>query len=249
MAKIRRSTLSIVILHVIATSIYFPLLWLIGGYFFKLWMISKGAYEIAAEMLYYVIMIKSYYLGIKYSLYHIESKVDIADPRKVARYSVILFSILAAGVNYAFYHYQGSVHLLRLVVSFGIVYMFHVLSVRFFYTLKSRGEERECTVFNQVVIVVANLSMLVSLLVTYVFLGFIGLYVELKEFAFGVQMFFVTAVAYYLYLGEQIPRKSLFVPFLYQEGEPKPIKKAVRLLLVTIPLNVILWGVVKGLVT
>jgi len=219
--------------HVISSSTLFPVFWLIAGSIGKAMLISKEIInETLANGIYYAIMLLLFYLGIKYSLYYINKKVIVTFPKQSAQQSIILFSILVIATNYGLYYFENSLNILRIFFSLVLIYMFSIMTKKYFDTL-DETEHIECTFVGQIIVLAANLSMFISIIVP------VGIISGINPLA----KYILLIIAFVVGLKTQIFNKT-FVPFFYKEGEPKPIKYALIVLAITLPLNVGLYFIV-----
>lgn len=230
--KIRRTTFGIVSSHIISTTMLFPLFWLIAGLLVKALLIqNKIILEPFVSFLYYLIMLSSYYLGIKYSLYFIDKKVEVALPEQSARQAIITFSTLVVVSNYALFYFQETIYIQRIVFSLLLIYMFSVITRKYFHSLE-KSDYIECKFFLQVIILIANFSVLISILMTYAIL---------HESHFAIRMILVSAFIPIMLIFSKVNIvDKIFIPFEYKTNEPKPIKKALITLGITIPVNMVL---------
>ena len=230
--KINRTTFGVVSSHIISTTMLFPLFWLIAGSLVKALLIqNKIILEPFVSFLYYFIMLGSYYLGIKYSLYFIDKKVAVALPEKSARQAIIVFSTLVVVSNYALFYFQETINVQRIMFSLLLLYMFAVMTKKYFDSIE-KPDYIECKFFSQVIILIANLSVLISILTTYAIL---------HESHFAVRMVLLSAFIPVMLIFSKINIvDKIFIPFEYKTNEPKPIKKAFITLGITMPVNIIL---------
>lgn len=232
-SKIKRTTFGVVSGHIISTTFLFPVFWIIVGSFAKFFLVEKGMLsESVAIWLYYAIMLGCFYLGIKYSLYYINKRVSVALPKQSGRQSIIVFTTLVIAVNIILFYYEKTVNFQRVIFGLLLIYMFAKLTKKYFNSLVE-VEYLECNFFSQIVILLANLSILI------VFLSFYAIIHELNP----IVDILVLAVVFYLASNVESFDK-IFVPFFYMPDEPRPIKKALFALLVTLPVNAILLSIV-----
>ena len=233
LTKVKRTTFGVMTVHVISSSTLFPTFWLIAGSLVKALLVANGIIiEPFASTLYYMVMLGSFYLGIKYSIYYINKKIQVALPKQSGRQSIILFFLIVIAVNIAFIYFENSINFQRIIFSIFLVYMFIQMTNKFFHSLE-QTEYLECSFLAQIVVLIANFSL---------FLSFLFIYAIIRELNPIVNLI-ITPVVFYLALAVESFSK-VFVPFFYLPNEPKPIKKAIFLLLVTLPLNAGLWTII-----
>jgi len=231
-SKIKRTTFGIVSSHIISTTFLFPAFWIIVGSFAKFFLVEKGMLSQSVAMwLYYAIMLGCFYLGIKYSLYYIDKRVSVALPKQSGRQSIIIFTMLVIVVDTILFYYEQTVNFQRIIFGLLLIYMFAKLTKRYFNSLE-QAEYLECNFLSQIVVLLANLSILIALLLAYAIIH------ELNPIA---NMLVLTIVFYLASTIESFDK--IFVPFFYMPDEPKPIKKALLALLITLPINAILWSI------
>jgi hypothetical protein len=232
--KIKRTTFGVVTSHIISSSLLFPVVWLIAGSLGKALLIANAmATEPIASIVYYGVMLLSFFLGIKYSLYYINKKVEVAMPKQSGQQSIALFSILVIAVNYGLYYFEGNINYYRLVMSLGLVYLFAVMTKKYFNSL-DKTDYLECSFPSQIIILLANFSLLVMLLL---------LFGTLQELYYPWVRVSIIAVVLTLAFASGLLNKP-FVPFFYKEGEPKPLKNAFISLAVTLPVNAFFYTVI-----
>lgn len=233
LTKIKRTTFGVVSSHIISSTFLFPVFWLIAGSLAKALIIEKGMIsESLALAIYYTVMLGCFYLGIKYSLFYIDKKVKVALPKQSGRQSIILFFILVVAANIGLLYFEGTINLQRIIFTLLLLYMFTKLTNRYFNSLE-KADYLECNFFAQIVVLLANFSLFISFLFIYAFIH------ELNP----VANIIVLIVVFYLALVLEDFNK-IFVPFFYLPNEPKPIKKALLVLLITLPLNAVLWTII-----
>jgi len=233
LTKVKRTTFGVASMHIISSTFLFPVVWLIIGLFAKALLVKQNiAPEFVVSVVYYLIMLGCFYMGIRYSLYYIDKKVQVALPKQSARQSVVFFVILVISANIGLFYFEKALNIQRIIFSILLLYLFIKMTIRYFDTL-NQTEYLECRFFSQIIVLLANLSLLLSFLFIYAFIR------ELNPVAHLIVM----AVAFYAVLFID-NFDTLFVSFFYLPHESKPIKKALLLLLVSVPLNVILWSVI-----
>ena len=214
--KIQRTTFGVMTSHVISSSTLFPVFWLIAGSIGKAMLVAKDMInETLANGIYYAVMLLFFYFGTKYSLYYINKKVSVTMPKQSGQQSIILFTALVIATNYGLFYFEDSINIMRI-----------------FFSLQDT-EHLECTFIGQMTVLSANLSMLISLVVLF------AIFSEITPLA----RYALLAVILILSLKTEIFNKT-FVPFFYKKDEPKPIKYALTVLAITLPLNVGLYFVV-----
>lgn len=230
--KIHRTTFGVVSSHIISTVFLFPLLWLIAGSLAKgLLTLYYPILEPYLSTVYYLIMLGSFYLGIKYSLYYINKNVSVALPEKSGRQSILFFSALVIISNYTLFYFENSINIQRLIFSLILLYMFAVMTKRYFHTLE-KSSYIECIFFLQIIILISNLSILISLFLTY------GV---LHESSVTLKLIVTSAfIPLLLILTQFDVVDKVFIPFEYEVGKQKPIKKALLTIAVSIPINILL---------
>jgi len=231
--KIQRTTFGVMTSHVISSSILFPLFWLITGSISNAMLVTKYMInETLANGIYYAVMLLFFYFGIKYSLYYINKKVSVTLAKQSAKQSIILFVALVIATNYGLFYFEDSINVMRIFFSITLVYMFSVMTKEYFDS-SEETEHLECTFIGQMTVLIANLSMLIALVVLF------AIFSEITPLA----RYALLAVIFIVSLKTEIFNK-IFVPFFYKEGEPKPMKHALTVLAITLPLNAGLYFIV-----
>jgi hypothetical protein len=157
--------------------------------------------------------------------------VSVALPKQSGRQSIIIFTMLVIVVDTILFYYEQTVNFQRIIFGLLLIYMFAKLTKRYFNSLE-QAEYLECNFLSQIVVLLANLSILIALLLAYAIIH------ELNPIA---NMLVLTIVFYLASTIESFDK--IFVPCFYMPDEPKPIKKALLALLITLPINAILWSI------
>lgn len=216
--------------HVISSSVLFPLLWLIIGSIGKSLLISQNLInQPLADAIYYLVMLLMFYFGIKYSLYYINKNVSVAMPKQSEKQSIILFTSLVLAVNYGLYYFEDSLNIMRIIFSFALIYMFIIMTKKYFDSLED-SEYIECTFIGQVLILLANTSIVITLLTIY------GIISNITPYARYIVVIISIVVALKTDLF-----KHFFVAFFYRKNEKKPLKHALTMLVITLPINIALY--------
>jgi len=226
--KIRRTTFGVVSSHIISSSFLFPLFWLVAGSLGKALLVANGTVsDPYASIVYYAGMLLSFYFGIKYSLYYINKKVSVTLPERSGQQSIVVFALLIVAANYGLYYFEESINYYRLVMSLGLAYMFAVMTKKYFNSLEA-ADYLECTFTEQIVILLANLSLFVMLLLLFGIMRELAPWIRLSIIAAALAVAFSTGFL-----------NKPFVQFFYKRDEPKPLKKAFLVLAVTLPVNAV----------
>ena len=231
--KIQRTTFGVMTSHVISSSTLFPLFWLIAGSIAKAMLITQDMInETLANALYYTVMLLFFYFGTKYSLYYINKKISVNFPKQSGEQSIVLFTILVIASNYGLFYFEESINFMRIFFSLLLIYMFSVMTKKYFDSLEET-EYLECTFIGQTIVLLANLSMFITILVPAAIISGINPFAK----------YLLTIIAFFVGLKTQLLNK-IFVSFFYKEGEPKPIKYALIVLAITLPINIGLYFIV-----
>ena len=239
--KIKRTTFGVMTSHVVSSSALFPLLWLVIGSIGKAMLLQESLInETVANIIYYAGMMLFFYFGIKYSLYYINKKVFVTLPKQSGQQSIILFALLVVAVNYGLFYFEETINIMRILFSFMLVYMFTVITKKYFDSLEET-ENMECTFIGQIIVLLANLSIFVSMFALYGILDTI--WTQELHLSSHILSTVIAGLIAFLSYKRNIVNK-IFVPFFYKEDEEKPIKYALVTLAITLPLNIGLYFVV-----
>jgi len=91
--KKEKSVASVVSTHILTTSIVIPFFGLLAGYFINKFLgtsLNQGLVIIIRDIVY----ITFFFMGVKYSISHINKKITVKDPQNSLKYSVITFGIV-----------------------------------------------------------------------------------------------------------------------------------------------------------
>lgn len=229
----RLTTFNISTSHVIQTSFLFPIVWLIVGSFVKMILNDKGFIPLEIlSLVYYLIMLISFYLGIKYSLAYINKKIIVSQPQNTAKQSILWFLFGAVSINYAFYYFEESLNFIRIITTVLIIVMFIKLTTKYFNSIEADNEYIEYSLPLQIVIFLANLSLIIMLFITY------GIYHESIWIHLLITPFLIALI---VFLQDKI---DIFVPFFYKKNEIPNFKKPYIVLAITLPINIILIQII-----
>lgn len=137
--KKEKSTLGIVVFHLMTTAIVFPFFGLLIGYFAWKYLgktLNSGALTLLRD----AINIGFFFLGIKYSLIFIDKKMIVQNPKSCSKSSIMTFAILVI--------YIWSVHIVKNANSIAFIYntlfygiiflIFFVMTWQYFLRLNNK---------------------------------------------------------------------------------------------------------------
>ena len=91
--KKEKSVASVVLTHILTTSIVFPFFGLLAGYFVNKFLhgsLNESLLIIIKDLVY----ILFFFMGVKYSLSYINKKIDVKNPENSSKYSIITFGVI-----------------------------------------------------------------------------------------------------------------------------------------------------------
>ncbi|MDM5264108.1 hypothetical protein PF327_07880 [Sulfurovum sp. XTW-4] len=135
--KKEKSATSIVVHHILHTTIIFPFFGLLTGYF-VLKFLGKSLDVTTLMILKDLVSIGFVFLGVKYSLSYINKKFTVSNPQRSSKISIIVFGVLAACM-WALSIFNGFniIGIVYNTVFFGIIFtIFFVFTKKYFSNLK-----------------------------------------------------------------------------------------------------------------
>ena len=135
--KKEKSATSIVIHHILHTTIIFPFFGLLAGYF-VIKFLGESLNITTLMILKDLVSIGFVFLGVKYSLSYINKKFTVSNPQRSSKISIIVFGVLAVCM-WALSIFNGFniIGIVYNTVFFGIIFtIFFVFTKKYFSNLK-----------------------------------------------------------------------------------------------------------------
>jgi len=88
-----KSTASVVLAHIITSSLVMPFFGLLAGYFVDKFLhnsLDKNSLVILRDIVYIIF----FFIGVKYSLFYINNTITVKNPQKSSTYSIALFGLI-----------------------------------------------------------------------------------------------------------------------------------------------------------
>ena len=229
--KRRVTTFSVVSSHIISSTMLFPVLWLIIGSVIYLILEQKQVLPISLiTIFYYIVMLASFYAGIKYSLSFIDKRYIVSNPELSLKFSILFFLIGVLLINYIFIYFEEALNWFRLIFSILLLYMFVTLTNKYFKSLEADIEYIEYPFLWQVLFLFTNFSLLIAALTSYTIL--VSVYSWMHSL-----LIFVLIIWFGPY--SKVIDK-LFIPFFYKSNEEIAVKRSIIVLLIALPVDFLL---------
>lgn len=228
--KNRLTTFNISTSHVIQTTFLFPIVWLLIGSFSKMILNEKNILPIEIlSTIYYVVLFLSFYWGAKHSISYINKKIIISQPKEASRQSILWFIFGAIIVNYAFYYFEKDINYIRIFTTILIIIMFVKITIKYFNSIEADTQYLEYTFPFQIVILLANLSLIIMLFMLY------GIYNKIVKF----QILIMPILIIFIFILQG--KINIFLPFFHKKEEIPNLKKPIIYLAITLPINIVLF--------
>ncbi|NOR56329.1 MAG: hypothetical protein GQ531_08980 [Sulfurovum sp.] len=136
--KKEKSVASVVLTHIVTTSIVIPFFGLFVGYFISKFL-GASLEPTLLIILKDIVFILIFFLGVKYSLSQIDKRIDVKHPLKCSKYSIIVFGLLVLlvlGINV--WSNFSIIAMVYAVIYYGIIFgVFLMLTRKYFKNLKA----------------------------------------------------------------------------------------------------------------
>ena len=237
MEQKKRITVFSVAVAQTTSALMLPILWILVGSIAQ-WFLNgtETLSEETTQPIYYLILIASFYGGLKYSFWYVSKKLIMTQPKKSAKISSFLFCLGLLSTYYAFYAYSGEHDYLRVVTFFILAYMYIILTSKYFSSFEPDDQLNEYSFMLQVGFTVVNISMVIMLAILTLWL--------IKEHPWTYGLYTMVLVLWMGNYGSKI-NNFLFVPYFYKDQEPVPYKKVLASLGLTIPVNTFLFYMIS----
>lgn len=230
----RVTTFSVVSSHIISSSALFPVVWLIIGSFLQTILVQKQILnEPVVTGLYYIVMLASFYGGIKYSLSFIDRRYIVSNPQSSLKFSILSFLFGVLFINYLFIYFEESFNWFRLSFSILLTYMFVILTNKYFSAINPNTEYIEYPFLWQIFFMLTNLLLIIAFFISYMILS--------RVFPW-IHAFLVFALVIWFSPYSEIIEK-LFIPFFYKNNEKIAFKKATIIFLIALPMDLFLISI------
>lgn len=227
----RVTTFSVVSSHIISSSTLFPIAWLIIGSFAQMILVQEQiVHEFILAALYYIVMLASFYAGIKYSLSFIDKRYIVLNPKSSLKFSILIFLFGVLFINYLFIHFEETFNWFRLLFSVFLTYMFVTLTDKYFKGLEPNSEYLEYPLVWQVFFMLTNLLLLIALFTSYIIL--VKVYPSMHLLLILVLVMWFGPYSHII--------NKFFIPFLYKINEEIAIKRAIIVFLIALPVDYLL---------
>ena len=234
--KTRITTLNVAIAH-LTSALLLPIIWiLVGTIAVSILVETETMSDNIASIVYYLILILSYYLGLKYSFYYVSKNLIVTQPTKSAKISSLLFYFGLISIYFAFYFYNQEHNYLRIITFFIIAFVFTSMTKKYFSLLEPDGKLNEYSFILQLGFTFVNISLVVMLAILTVWL--------IMEYPWTEGLYIALVFLWFRDYGTKI-NNFLFVPYFYKNGDHKPYKKAIASLSLSIPINIFLFYMIS----
>jgi len=234
--KTRITALNVAVAQLTST-LLLPIIWILIGTI-AVWLLvgTEKVSDNIATPVYYLVLILSYYLGLKYSFSYVSKNLVVTQPNKSAKISSFLFYFGLISIYLGFYLYNQEHNYLRVITYIIIAFVFTTMTKKYFSSLEPDNMLNEYSLILQVGFTIVNISLVVMLAILTLWLMMTypliqGLYYILLAFWMGGY-------------GTKI-NNFLFVPYFYEDGEPFPYKKVMASLLLSVPINIFLFYMIS----
>lgn len=229
--KKRLTVLNVAVAH-LTSALMLPIIWILIGSIIQ-WILgeTKTLSNHISSPLYYLVLIASYYGGLKYSFWYVSKNIIVTQPKKSSKLSSFLFYLGLLLIYYAFYTYLDEHNYLRLGTFFVLAYMYTTLTSKYFSSLEPDNELNEYRFMQQIGFTVVNISLVIMLAILTIWL--------IKEYPRAYGFYIIILVFWMGDYGSKI-NNFLFVPYFYKDGETVPYKKVFVSLCISIPANIFL---------
>ncbi len=234
--KTRITALNVAVAQ-LTSALLLPIIWILIGTI-SVWILvgTEKISDNIASPIYYLILILSYYLGLKYSFTYISKNLVVTQPNKSAKISSSLFYFGLISIYLVFYFYNQEHNYLRLITFFIIAFVFTTMTKRYFLLLESDNKLNEYSFILQVGFTIVNISLVVMLAILAIWL--------MMKYN-GVYLSYVLILVFWMGDNGNKINNFLFIPYFYKDGEPKPYKKVIAILLLSVPINIFLFYMIS----
>jgi hypothetical protein len=239
MEQKRRITVFNVAIAQLTSTMMLPIIWILVGSILQ-WLLvgTTNLSDGIASLFYYLILIGSYYGGLRYSFWYVSKNLVVTQPKKSAKIASFLFFFGLLSTYFVFYSYHGEHNYFRLITFFILAFMYLTLTNKYFSSLKPDDNMKEYSLTLQVVFTIVNLSLVIMLAILTIWL--------VKDYPWTMGLYYAVLACWMGDCGSKI-NNFLFVPYFHKDHEPIPIKKVFFILGLTIPINAFLiYMISKG---
>ena len=135
--KQKKSPIIVAFMHIWTSSIVIPFFGLLAGYFigkFLATSLDKNLLIIIKD----IVKIIFFFIGVKYSLHYINKKIDVENPNKSFKYSIVIFTVLITAMLIIGSNGLDLIGILYNVVFFGIIfYIYFIFTRKYFQDLQN----------------------------------------------------------------------------------------------------------------
>jgi hypothetical protein len=236
--KVRATTYNIVITQ-LSSVLMLPILWILFGSIFK-WVFieTETLPSSVAHLLYYLVLIGSYYIGLKHSFSNMSKKIIMTQPKVSGKISSFLFVSGLISVYYIWHIYTDEYDYFRMGAFIILGYMYTLLTSKYFNTLEVDDEIIEYSFLHQTFFTVINLSVV---LVISISLGLMIWFIKDYTWSYFIYILIVPVGVVVVNKYMDKVNKVLFIPYFYTGEKGIPLKRILTILMITVPTNSILF--------
>ncbi|MFC2073720.1 hypothetical protein ACFLR3_00570 [Campylobacterota bacterium] len=235
--KVRATTYNIVMTQ-LASVLIFPIVWILFGSIFT-WVIieTETLPSSVTQLLYYLGLLGSYYLGLKHSFKYMSKTIIVTQPKVSGKVSSFIFVSGLIGVYYAWYIFTNEYDFFRMGAFIILGYMYTLLTYKYFNTLEVDDETLEYSFLYQVCFTIVNVSVVLAIGIG---LGLMMWFI--KDYTLSYSIYLLMAPLGLLAVNKHMDKvnHTLFIPYFYRGEESMPLKRITTTLFITIPINAIL---------
>lgn len=234
--KKRITTLNVAIAQ-LTSALLLPIVWSLIGTIIVWLLIESGRIpDNIAYIVYYTILIISYYVGLKYSFYYVSKNLTVTQPKKSAKISIFLFYFGLVAIYIGFYFYYNNHNYYRMASYLIIAFIYTIMTNKYFLSLEPDNKLNEYSFILQVCFTVVNFSLVVMLAIITIWL--------IMEYPWTEGLYIALVFLWLRGYGTKI-NNFLFLPYFYKNGEKKPYKKLIIILFLSIPINILLFYLIS----
>ena len=234
--KTRITALNVAVVQLTST-LLLPVIWILVGTI-AVWLLvgTEKITDDIATPIYYLILILSYFLGLKYSFHYVSKNLIVTQPNKSAKISSFLFYFGLISTYLGFYLYTQEHNYLRVITYFIIAFVFTTMTKKYFSSLKPDNKLNEYSFILQIGFTIVNLSLVIMLAILAIW--FIIKYN-------GIYLSYILLIVFWMGNDGYKINNFLFIPYFYKDGEPKPYKKVMASLFLSVPINIFLFYMIS----
>lgn len=235
-SKDRITSLNISVAHITSTMLL-PIVWILIGILVKwLYIPSETTLDQITSYVYYILLIGSYYIGLKYSFRYLTNNFIITNPKTSAYISIFVFSLGVILIYLSFYFYAKEHNYLRMFSFFIISYLFIIMTNKFFSILEPNKKCNEYSIPLQIFITIINLSL-------FIMLSALGI-MFVQGYPWSEILLLIVVFLWVKDFGKSI-NEFLFIPYFYKNEKSEIYKKSILILALTIPINSFLYYLIS----